>query len=104
MPTSGVSSAVLETRKARKLRKSRGFCEAAEGIRTLDLLYGKHSLWFPFGADIPCKRTGFACVGVVSGFPGFHLEITGVWAPNGHPRRPSAGRDSLVVTVVSRGH
>jgi hypothetical protein len=34
------------------------FCEAAEGIRTLDLLHGKQNVCFRFGADIPCKRRG----------------------------------------------
>jgi hypothetical protein len=32
------------------------FSEAAEGIRTLDLLHGKQTVWSPFGADIPCKQ------------------------------------------------
>jgi hypothetical protein len=31
------------------------FLEAAEGIRTLDLLHGKQYACFPFSADIACK-------------------------------------------------
>jgi hypothetical protein len=34
------------------------FQEAAEGIRTLDLLHGKQDAWFPLSADVPCKRGG----------------------------------------------
>jgi hypothetical protein len=32
--------------------------EAADGIRTQDLLHGKQDIWFWFGADIPCKCAG----------------------------------------------
>jgi hypothetical protein len=28
---------------------------------------------------------GLSDVGVASRFPGFYREVTGVWAPNGHP-------------------
>ena len=34
----------------------RTFCEAAEGIRTLDLLHGKQDVWFPFASRFSCKR------------------------------------------------
>src|SRR5687768_12767513 len=34
------------------------FHEAADGIRTHDLLHGKQGVCFPFGADIPCKCMG----------------------------------------------
>ena len=53
------------------------FSQAAEGIRTLDLLHGKQNVSYPFGADIPCKRKGFSDVGVVLRFPGFHRDFTG---------------------------
>jgi hypothetical protein len=32
------------------------FFEAADGIRTHDLLHGKQNVSFLFGADIPCKH------------------------------------------------
>jgi hypothetical protein len=34
------------------------FLEAAEGIRTLDLLHGKQDVGSRFGAHIPCKPAG----------------------------------------------
>jgi hypothetical protein len=51
--------------------------EAAEGIRTLDLLHGKQGLLFPLSADIPCKPAG--------------------------SRGLSVGRDSTAFTGNSRG-
>jgi hypothetical protein len=35
------------------------------------------------------------------GFPGFHRETTGIWAPNGHPKcRPSAAARCSATTYV----
>ena len=52
--------------------------EAAEGIRTLDLLHGKQFVRCPLGADIPLQRRGFSGGSVALRFPGFYREITGV--------------------------
>jgi hypothetical protein len=67
------------------------FPKAAEGIRTLDLLHGKQSVRSPIAADFPCKPRGFSGGSIVLRFPGFHREITGVWAPNGYPSQRSSG-------------
>jgi hypothetical protein len=54
------------------------FLEAAEGIRTLDLLHGKQDVCFPFGADYPLQTHGFSWAGVVVRVPGFPREFTRV--------------------------
>ena len=59
------------------------FSRAAEGIRTLDLLHGKQSVWFLVDAHIPCKRRGrFSGVIIALRFPGFYREFTRVWVVN----------------------
>jgi hypothetical protein len=42
-----------------KVMQIQAFSRAAEGIRTLDLLHGKQSLWSLFGADTACKNEVF---------------------------------------------
>jgi hypothetical protein len=51
-------SSEKSTAETKKTARFAGLSEAAEGIRTLDLLHGKQGVWFLFGADIPCKRAG----------------------------------------------
>jgi hypothetical protein len=51
---SGDADALLDCYNEKGLQMQ-AFSRAAEGIRTLDLLHGKQSVSFPFGADIPCK-------------------------------------------------
>jgi hypothetical protein len=80
-----------------------GLFEAAEGIRTLDLLHGKQFLRFMFGAVIPCKRTGSRVRASFHDCPAFtassrefgHREGTQIWwsATHGAVRRAvAAGR------------
>jgi hypothetical protein len=45
-----------DTKKTLQIQR---FSRAAEGIRTLDLLHGKQSLWSLFGADTACKNEVF---------------------------------------------
>jgi hypothetical protein len=59
------------------------FLEAAEGIRTLDLLHGKQDVCFRFGRRYSLQTQRFSCVDVVLRFPGFQREFTGVWVVNG---------------------
>jgi hypothetical protein len=58
------------------------FAEAAEGIRTLDLLHGKQNVPCRFRTNIPAngRFLGTGCPGT---FPGVHREFTGVWVVNG---------------------
>jgi hypothetical protein len=58
------------------------FLEAAEGIRTLDLLHGKQNVPCRFRTNIPAngRFLGTGCPGT---FPGVHREFTGVWVVNG---------------------
>jgi hypothetical protein len=58
------------------------FVEAAEGIRTLDLLHGKQSVRRRFHANMPAYRR-FLRTRSRRGLPGIHREITGVWVVNG---------------------
>jgi hypothetical protein len=54
------------------------FSEAAEGIRTLDLLHGKQDVRRRFGTNMPAKGR-FMGPGARGGLPGIYREITGVW-------------------------
>ena len=76
------------------------FSEAAEGIRTLDLLHGKQNVWFRLGADIPCKSGGCRVLVSPLEFPGFPREFTGFQAPNGHPDRRGFGRSGSRCAVL----
>jgi hypothetical protein len=58
------------------------FSEAAEGIRTLDLLHGKQNVLRRFPRNIPANRKGFGTDAQI-GFPGIYREFTGVWVVNG---------------------
>jgi hypothetical protein len=58
------------------------FCEAAEGIRTLDLLHGKQNPPRQFGTRIPAKRPFLLARARVT-LPGSYREITGVRVVNG---------------------
>ena len=87
-PTIGGESSVSPTRRRRTSRlrtrkrpANAGLYEAAEGIRTLDLLHGKQSVWFPFGAHIPCKRKGSRTWVSFGDSPRFHASSRGF----GHP-------------------
>ena len=63
--------------------------QAAEGIRTLDLLHGKRNVRHPVSHEYPCKRLGSRHPRAHARFPGIHREITRVWAPKGYPSWPS---------------
>jgi hypothetical protein len=58
--------------------------EAAEGIRTLDLLHGKQNVQCRVRTKIPANWRLFDSQRPFR-FPGVHREITGIWAPNGYP-------------------
>ena len=60
----------------------RGFPEAAEGIRTLDLLHGKQNVRRRFHMNMPANRA-FPRVRTRARVPGFPRETTGVWVVNG---------------------
>jgi hypothetical protein len=56
--------------------------EAAEGIRTLDLLHGKQSVGFPFAPRFSCKRTGSPARGAIPRLsPPNHGSLGTEWAP-----------------------
>jgi len=59
----GYPTTTRRRRRTSRLRPKKdlqmqAFCEAAEGIRTLDLLHGKQNVWSRLGADLPCKSAG----------------------------------------------
>jgi hypothetical protein len=58
------------------------FLEAAEGIRTLDLLHGKQKVRRRFLQNMPANRRilGTSRLRVL---PGIHREITAVWVVSG---------------------
>jgi hypothetical protein len=77
------------------------FLEAAEGIRTLDLLHGKQSVCVWFGADIPCKHPGSPLGSWLWDSPAFTASSRGLGHRMGTRRkyvvahRPNTGRSSL---------
>jgi hypothetical protein len=62
--------------------QTQAFHEAAEGIRTLDLLHGKQSVQRRFRTNIPANEQFLATEGSRTLF-GIHREITWVWVVNG---------------------
>jgi len=56
--------------------------EAAEGIRTLDLLHGKQNLRGRHLRNTPANGRLLATMGSRT-LPGIYREITGVWVVNG---------------------
>jgi hypothetical protein len=58
------------------------FPEAADGIRTHDLLHGKQNVQRRFPQNMPANRR-FLGTSRLRVLPGIHREITGVWVVNG---------------------
>jgi hypothetical protein len=67
----------LATDPTKKTCKCRPFCEAAEGIRTLDLLHGKQDAGLGAARNI-AANTPLRPRERVPPMPGIHREITGV--------------------------
>jgi hypothetical protein len=73
------------------------FSEAAEGIRTLDLLHGKQNVLRRFPRNIPANRKGFrdGCADrLPRDLPGVHGGLGSEWVvsnrDSGRPHRPGA--------------
>jgi hypothetical protein len=64
-------------------------CEAADGIRTHDILHGKQFVRRRFVKKMPAN--GGSRHVARHGVPGIHREITRVWVSNGYPSRRLAG-------------
>ena len=59
------------------------FSEAAEGIRTLDLLHGKQNVYGRFAHEKPCKPPGSLTAGADSDSPAFTGKPRGFGHPTG---------------------
>jgi hypothetical protein len=90
-PVLGQSSGTQKLQRTGRTKNTpvcRRFPEAAEGIRTLDLLHGKQNLSFRLGADIPCKCAGsrVRCHRAIPrGLPGVHGVLGTQEAPSTGP-------------------
>jgi hypothetical protein len=83
--------------RPRKGLQLRAFREAAEGIRTLDLLHGKQNVLRRFPRNIPANRKGFrdGCADrLPRDLPGVHGGLGSEWVvsnrDSGRPHRPGA--------------
>ncbi len=74
---SGTTQTHQPTALTKKDLQMRAFSEAAEGIRTLDLLHGKQSAGLGAARNIPANRPLLPRERVPP-MPGFYREITGV--------------------------